>query len=112
MNDKSIVWAFGILFMAVMCFLMFNFFDVRILIGKTAEAKGKIESIKVRAVRSGYVQDVRYVFNVEGMDYEGSTIVGNRNGPQQVGNSIDIKYLVRNPEMNKPVGFYKRVPKI
>lgn len=108
MRKNANAYVFGILFIVVVCVLGLNNFNVKVLLGKTEEIKGKITNIKVRPVRGGYVQYVEYTFKVDTSEYLGSTTVGKQNGPQYIGNSIGIRYLVSNPEKNKPTVFYKR----
>lgn len=74
--------------------------------GKTGETMGVVTRTEAIPVRVGYKQIVRYTFTIEGKQYEGSRTIGKRFGPQKVGNGVQVKYLIRNPENNKPIAFY------
>ncbi len=103
-------WAFGLVFLMIFAYLAYNNFELpTIFFGETKIVAGKIINIQVeRDTRgTGYVQNIKYVYAVNGNYLLDKKIVGKKYGVQYLGNNVKIEYSVKNPHRNKVLGFRK-----
>jgi hypothetical protein len=101
-------WAFGILFVILFIYLSFNGSNWSLLF---TEKKEKTNAFVINTkigygMRGyGYMQYVNYVFFIDGEIYKGQKKIGKKYNWQYVGNTLNIKYSVKNPNETEIIKF-------
>jgi hypothetical protein len=102
---------FGILFISISGYLMWNHFELpTILWGETGTVKGTVEKIDLIPgyKGSGVYQKTYYFYIVNDSNYKDNFIADKRHGIQKIGDKLSIEYSKNNPSKNKVVGFYNK----
>jgi hypothetical protein len=111
---KSAPYVFALILIGLVLYLGFHHFEIPtfFLFGKTEKTKGVISHTELTfGVKGHLIQRATYEYRVNGKLFTDTFKAGRREGLQTVGDSIQIKYLVGNPEKNEVVGFYRNTPK-
>jgi len=103
-------WAFGIIFVAIVAFLMFNNFQIPtyFIFEKTDKTKATITDINWTYDIKGHpLQLLTYEFKVSDSTYSDKFKAGMGYDYKKIGDKLLVKYAVDNPKKNKVIGQFK-----
>ncbi|MBU3821503.1 hypothetical protein KO566_05475 [Flavobacteriaceae bacterium XHP0103] len=103
-------WAFGIGFIAVAGFLMFNNFQIPtyFLFEKTNKTNATITDINwTYGIKGRPIQLLTYDYKVGDSIYSDKFKAGRGYNYKKIGNKLLVKYAVNNPKKNKVIGQFK-----
>jgi len=96
-----ILTSFGVTLTSVTLFAYINKLDIGTVKGKIID----IKSLGRGTVQSG-LDEITYVYSINGKDYSSKKRIGVRYPKQALGNGVKVEYSIEHPEQSEAVGFY------
>jgi hypothetical protein len=81
--------------------------NLPLLLGETARTEGRVTEVTSTHIQDGVMQQMKYVFEVDGQTYEGVCEIGGWFG-QNLSDTVGVKYIVKDPSNSKVVWFKKK----
>lgn len=103
-------WAFGIVFIAIVAFLMFNNFQIPtyFLFEKTDETKATITDINwAYGIKCHQLQLLTDEYEVADSTYSDKFKAGMGYDLKKIGDKLLVKYSIKKPKKNKVIGQFK-----
>ena len=78
--------------------------NTAIIVNKTKRTEGRVTEVTTSKIQDGTMQQMTYEFEADGRKYEGVCEIGGWFG-QALSDRVGVKYVVKDPSINKVVWF-------